>query len=122
MAQTFACEFDSSKNTMKRYLPDSIIKDLENIVYNDDKFDSEIWAEIVYNYASSWAKMKNDSEKYLLLDSLKTLWIGRFVRYAEIVKDMDVNGAEKVIQRQAEIFEEKYDYLRSIYEDMIVPT
>jgi len=122
MQETFACEFDNSKNTMRRYLPESIIKGLENIIIDEEKFDSEIWAEIVYNYASSWSKMKSDSEKFLLLDSLKTLWIGRFVRYAEIVKDMDVNGAEKVIQRQAEIFEEKFDYLRSIYEDMIVPT
>jgi hypothetical protein len=122
MERTFKSEFESSKNTMKRYLPNSILKDLEAIVYKNDKFDSEIWAEIVYNYASSWTKMKSDSEKFLLLDSLKTLWIGRFVRYAEIVKDMDVNGAEKVIQRQAEIFEEKFDYLRSIYGDMIVPT
>jgi hypothetical protein len=122
MQQTFASEFESSKNTMKRYLPDSIIKDLEDIVYKGEPFDSELWAEIVYNYASSWSKLKNDSEKFLLLDTLKTLWIGRFVRYSKIVEEMDVNGAEKIIQRQAEIFEEKFDYLRSIYEDMLFPT
>jgi hypothetical protein len=122
MKKTFATEFESSKNTMKRYIPNSIIKDLETILNKNQEFDSEIWAEIVYNYASSWKNVKSDSEKFLLLDSLKTLWIGRFVSYANKVKDMDINGAEKIIQKQAEIFEEKFDYLRSIYEDLIVPT
>jgi hypothetical protein len=35
---------------------------------------------------------------------------------------MDMNEAENVIQRQAEIFEDKFEYLRSIYEDPISPT
>jgi hypothetical protein len=60
--------------------------------------------------------------KYLLLDTLKTLWIGRFVSYAIEVKDMDINEAEIVIQKQGELFEEKLDYLRSIYENSGMPT
>jgi hypothetical protein len=122
MNKNFTNQFESSKNTMKRYLTEAIVKDLEKIVYNNDVFDSELWAEIVYSYASSWKNVKSESEKFLLLDTLKTLWLGRFVSYAEQVKDMDINGAEKVIQKQAEIFEDKSDYFRSIYEDLIVPT
>ena len=122
MKKNFKEEFETSKNIMKQYLPDGIINDLENTVDNGEKFDSELWTEIVYNYAASWKNMRTDSDKYLLLDSLKTLWIGRFVSYAEEVKDMDINDAEIVIQKQAEIFEEKFDYLRSIYEDPIMPT
>lgn len=115
MKKQFKNEFLSSKNIMKQFLPESIIDDLGRIVQNKNDFDPELWAEIVYNYASAWKNMKTESEKYLLIDSLKTLWIGRFVSYAEEVKDMDMNEAEIVIQRQAEIFEEKFDYLRSIY-------
>jgi hypothetical protein len=122
MKKNFEAEFTTSKNTMKQFLPDEIISDLENIVGKNEKFDSELWAEIVYNYAASWKQITTDSDKYLLLDSLKTLWIGRFVSYAEEVKDMDINEAEIVIQKQAEIFEEKFDYLRSIYENPIMPT
>ena len=48
---------------------------------------------------------------------MKTLWIGRFVDYAIEAKDMNMNEAEKVIQKQAEVFEEKFDYLKSIYKD-----
>ena len=122
MKEKFKKEFETSKNIMKQYLPPDILKDLENIVDNGNSFDCEIWTEIVYNYAASWKNMRTDSDKYLLLDSLKTLWLGRFVSYANDVEDMDINDAEIVIQKQAEVFEEKFDYLRSIYEDPIMPT
>jgi hypothetical protein len=107
---------------MKSYLPDSIMNDLDKIVNNNESFDSELWAEVVYNYATAWKNTKSKSDKYLLLDTLKTLWIGRFVCYVIEVKDMDMNEAETVIQKQAELFEEKFDYLRSIYEDPMMPT
>ena len=87
----------------------------ETIATNSERFDSELWAEIVYNYATAFKNVNGESEKYKLLDSLKTLWIGRFVSYAIEAKDMDMNEAEKIIQRQAEVFEDKFDYLRSIY-------
>ena len=104
---------------MKQFLPGDIIADLENIVKNNENFDSELWTEIVYNYAADYKNFESESDRYLLLDSLKTLWIGRFVSYAIEVKDMDINEAEHVIQKQAEVFEEKFDYLRSIYENKI---
>jgi len=122
MNNNFKKEFETSKNIMKQYLPQSILEELENIVKNEHNFDSELWCEIVYSYASSWKHVSTDSDKYLLLDSLKTLWIGRFVSYAKEVKDMDINEAEKIIQKQAELFEEKFEYLQSIYEDPLMPT
>jgi cell fate (sporulation/competence/biofilm development) regulator YmcA (YheA/YmcA/DUF963 family) len=100
---------------MRKILPKDIVTDLEKITKNIKNFDSELWAEIVYNYAAAYKNIKNEEDKYKLLDSLKTLWIGRFVSYAIEVKHYDMNEAEKVIQKQAEIFEEKIDYLKSIY-------
>jgi hypothetical protein len=122
MKKSFINEFENSKNTMKQYLPESIIQELERIINKGTNFDTELWTEIVYNYATAWKHVNSESEKYLLLDTLKTLWIGRFVSYANEVKNMDMNQAEMVIQKQAEIFEEKFDYLRSIYEEPIMPT
>ena len=122
MKKSFKQDFEQSKNTMKKFLPMSIINELENLVKKDGNFDSDLWTEIVYNYAAAWKHVNTESEKYLLLDTLKTLWIGRFTNYATQVKDMNINEAEIVIQKQAELFEEKIDYLRSIYEDPIIPT
>ena len=115
LKKTFKSEFESSKNIIKQFLPEEIVADLGDIAKKIEKFDSELWSEIVYNYAAAYKNIKSESEKHLLLDSLKTLWIGRFVSYAIDAKDMDLNEAERAIQKQAEIFEEKIDYLRSIY-------
>lgn len=120
MKKNFEKEFNTSKNIMKHFLPESILEELENIVTNNANFDSELWAEVVYNHAAAWKNLERESDKHLLLDSLKTLWIGRFVSFATEVKDMDINDAEKIIQKQAEIFEEKFDYLRSAYENTVV--
>ena len=122
MKKNFISEFKKSKNVMSQYLSDNAIKNLEGIVEGGKDFNSELWVEIVYNYAASWKRTQTESDKYLLLDSLKTLWLGRFVSYAKEVEDMDINDAEKVIQRQAELFEEKFDYLSSIYKEYVVPT
>ena len=101
---------------MGHYLPEEIMRDLVNLVDNGGIIDPELWVEIVYNYAAAYKKTEREADKYLLLDSLKTLWIGRFVSYADETKDMDINEAEKVLQKQAEVFEEKFDYLRSVYQ------
>jgi hypothetical protein len=117
MKKRFDSEFISIKNTMKNFLPNSIVLELEKIISNNKNIDPELWSEIVYNYAASWKNIKCEADRHLLLHSLKTLWIGRVISYANEVKDMEINEAEIVIQKQAEIFEEKIDYLRSIYED-----
>jgi hypothetical protein len=122
MEKNFIKEFKSSKNMMKKYLPESILEDLEKILKNKNSIDPELWAEIVYNYASAWRNIINESEKNKILDYLRILWIGRFVSYAKEVKNMDIHEAEIVIQKQAEVFEEKFNYLRSIYTDMVTPT
>ena len=100
---------------MRHFLPSEILTDLENIVKNDGTFDSDLWVEVVYNYAAAYKHTEREPDKYLLLDSLKTLWIGRFVSYCIETEDMDVNEAETVLQKQAEVFEEKFNYLASIY-------
>ncbi len=76
----------------------------------------------MYNYAASWKNVESETDKYKLIDSLKTLWLGRFVSYATEVQDMDINGAEKIIQEQAQIFEKNFDYLKSIYNKPITTT
>lgn len=111
---SFVEEYNSKKDHMRQVLNDDIMTDLEHVVNNHGSIDSDLWAEIVYSYAAAY-KNTNESDKHNILDSLKTLWIGRFVSYAIETRDMDINGAETVLQKQAEVFEEKFNYLVSIY-------
>ena len=115
MKKSFEMEFKASKEIILKYLPEDSVRCLENIVNNQGTLNSELWAEIVYNYAAAYKNVNSEEEAYTLLDSLKTLWIGRFVSYATETKDMDINEAEQVIQKQAEVFEDKFDYIRSIF-------
>ncbi|HEX17047.1 MAG TPA: glycosyl transferase family 2 [Thermoplasmatales archaeon] len=97
------------------YLPDELDRRLERASRDVSKFDADLWSKIVYNFSASYKLLEKDSDKFLLLEALKPLWLGRFASYAIEVKDMDVNSAEEVIQEQARIFEENFDYLLSIY-------
>ncbi|MEF8848179.1 MAG: glycosyl transferase family 2 [Candidatus Thermoplasmatota archaeon] len=112
MEKSFQTEYHKSKQKISEILDDDLMKKLESIVNENQDFDPESWCRMVYNYASYYKKVKNDKkEKYFFLDTLKTLWLGRFVSYAKKVEDMDINQAEKVIQRQAKIFEDNFDLL-----------
>ena len=116
LQKSFTQEYESVRGAMNQILPSEIMDNLDQIVRDASHiFDAELWAEIVYNYAAAYKRAGNEAERYTLLDSLKTLWIGRFVRYAIETQDMDINEAEKILQKQAEVFEQKLNYLRSIY-------
>lgn len=115
MKLSFEKEFAQNKDIIKQYLPDSVASAVEKVIRSGNGIDAELWAEVVYNYAAAYKDANSEPEKYLLLDSLKTLWIGRFVSYAVHTKEMDINQAETVLQQQAETFEDKFDYLVSIY-------
>ena len=117
MEKSFKNEYKNVIKSIKEILPNDLISDLDNKINNNLDLNSELWAEIVYNYAAAYKKIEeNDEEsKYRILDSLKTLWLGRFVSYVKQVQNMDINDAEKIIQEQAEIFENKIEYLKSIY-------
>ena len=115
LKKTYRTEYQSIKSKLQKILPRDIIEELNTINDNYTSFDPELWAEIVYNYAAAYKSAKNIEQKNLLINTLKTLWIGRFVSYAIETKKMDINEAEKILQKQAVIFEQKLDYLRGIY-------
>ena len=115
MRKSFEREYLTIKQDLRNYLPDNLIASVENTIGDGISFNEDLWSKIVYHYAAAYKNLHDEGEKYQLLDSLKTLWLGRFVRYAEQVKDMDINEAEWFIQRQAEVFEKNFDYLKSIY-------
>lgn len=115
MQKSFKTEYASVKKTIQKILSDNIMVELDTIIKNDINLDENLWVKIVYNFASYYKRIKIPSDQYNLIDSLKTLWIGRFVSYAIETKDMDINEAESVIEKQAEVFEDNIDYLKSIY-------
>jgi len=117
MEKSFHREYHSIKEKIAQYVPNEIATELDHIVNNGNDFNADLWAKIVYHFTTSYKHLNDESNVYSLLDSLKTLWIGRFVSYARHVEHMDMNGAEKVIQDQAKVFEKQFEYLKNIYQD-----
>ena len=115
MKDSFINEFRSAKQKIQEFISINLFQSVEQIVENGHQFDAALWAKIVYQYASAYKRLDDQVQKYMLLDTLKTLWLGRFVSYAEHVRDLDLNEAEQIIQKQADTFEEHMDYLRDIY-------
>jgi glycosyltransferase involved in cell wall biosynthesis len=114
LISSFQKEYVERKEIISSVLNKEMVQDLDDIIADPERFDSELWAEIVYNFAAVF-KNASEDQKMLLLDALKPLWLGRFVSYALETRDMDINQAETVLQKQAEVFEEKFSYLLSIY-------
>jgi len=119
LKKSYQSEFLSNKNEISNFLPSELYHQLDHVISNGNPFTSDLWVKIVYHYAAAYKTITDETAKYHLLDSLKTLWIGRFVSYALEVQDMDINQAEQVIQRQAELFENQFTYLKNLYENTI---
>ena len=119
MKNTYESEYSSNREIIKKYVSHDIANRLDSIFFNKEKIDSELWAKIVYHFATAYKSAEGEMQKYQILNSLKTLWIGRFVSYAIEVEDVDINGAERVIQSQARIFEKQFEYMKRIYENNI---
>ena len=111
---SFQKEYEEKKYVITSVLNKDMLMDLDHIVADPQSFDSELWAEIVYNFTAAY-KNASEERRLDLIDALKPLWLGRFVSYAIETHDMDINQAETVLQKQAEVFEEKFNYLLSIY-------
>jgi hypothetical protein len=108
LKKTFKQEYVPTYKIMKNYLPQNIVKELEPLGRKIEKFTMDLWAESVYHFAIAYKRLKRKQERYVLLDTLKTLWFGRFVSFVTETSDMDINAAEGIIQKQARVFEEKF--------------
>jgi hypothetical protein len=111
----FEKEYKASEEIIKSVLPPRLMKRVAYVVKKIENFDAEMWVEVVYNFAAFYKKAEKETERNVALDALKTLWLGRFLSYAIETKDMDWNEAEEIIQEQARVFEDKIEYLLSIY-------
>jgi len=107
--------FDSFYRQILDHTNYSALKDIadETIANNRNhlnfKFSSELWAKILYDFAFIFQTWNRNRRR--LVDIMTPLYFGRTAAYCLEVKDMTDEEAEKIVQAQAEKFEELKDYL-----------
>jgi glycosyltransferase involved in cell wall biosynthesis len=74
----------------------------------------EDWAKIVYDFASTFHKWKRDRGK--LVEIMRPLYYARVASFINRTKEMTTKEAEKIIEEQAQIFEESKPYLLKIWD------
>ena len=84
----------------------SLIKNKKD---EDFLMPTEDWAKIVYDFAATFHKWKRDRGK--LVEIMRPLYYARVASFINRTKDMTTQEAEKIIEDQAQIFENLKPYL-----------
>ncbi|MDR4505051.1 MAG: glycosyltransferase [Candidatus Scalindua sp.] len=77
-------------------------------------FPADLWAKILYNFAFTYQTWSRNRKK--LVDIMVPLYFGRTSAYCHEVADLDSKEAEKVVENQAKVFEDRKSALIKKYE------
>ncbi|MEW6379660.1 MAG: glucosyl-3-phosphoglycerate synthase [bacterium] len=73
-------------------------------------FSAELWAEVVYDFLSSYL-VKPADQRTNLIEALTPLHFGRLASFVIETGDMEIEQAEQVIEQQAKSFEHQKPHL-----------
>lgn len=72
-------------------------------------FPDQLWAKIVYDFAFIYQTWSRNRRR--LVDIIAPLYFGKVGSFCQQVADMDSEEAEKVIEKEAQVFEKLKSYL-----------
>jgi len=107
--------FDHFKALYQQFLAHENYTQLTKVVRaakeaDSSLFDSELWTKILYDVAFVYQTWSRNRRR--LVDTITPLYFGRTAAYCEEVAEMDWEGAEGVVEAQAEEFERLKGYLK----------
>ena len=110
--------FQMFKHTYKKVLDPELMRDLEILHVKEGyfEFQNEYWAKCVYSFAAAFREEKNSEKRNNLLDALRILWRGKLASFIFETVELDTEGAEKKIEKEADVFEELKPYLLDMYQ------
>jgi hypothetical protein len=73
------------------------------------RFEPNLWARIVYDFAYSYLRWSRD--RYKLVEIMTPIYYGRIASFIVETAAMTTDEAGGVVERQAEVFEEEKSYL-----------
>jgi glycosyltransferase involved in cell wall biosynthesis len=92
-----------SKEDMK------VIRELKKAKPGEFSFEMDLWARIVYDFASTFHKWSKDKVK--LVNTMTPLYYAQVASFLNLTEDMSNAEAEQVIEKYAQRFEDLKPYL-----------
>ncbi len=112
MIRLFRQEYEECRGVIRSHLEKGLFEKLAKGINEKVVIDADLWSKSVYSLAAAY---KREEQKLPIINALRTLWLGRFITYAEETKDLGVQETERVLEDQARTFEENRDYLISLF-------
>jgi len=69
-----------------------------------DRIEDTAWARIVYEFLLAAKKRPDETQRYV--GALVPLYFARVASFIEEARDLDTEGAERLVERQASTFED----------------
>jgi len=82
-------------------------------------FHTEVWVKLLYELAAKHHHLADHRMK--LLTVMTPLYLGRVASFITRTRDMDSQGAEDVVEEQAEVFEALKPYLVELWRQQANP-
>lgn len=100
----------------RQILPEDVLEQIMQIRDSDStafSFPAEVWVKCVYAFAVAYNTSGIKPNE--VVDSLTPLYFGRTAGFVRETEKMDSKGAEAVIERLAELFEQEKPYLLTLW-------
>ena len=106
-------EFENSRSILEASLEPENYRRLEKM-YTSGKLSigMDLWTKIVYDLMYAYDTTENNSQ---LIEAMKSLYFGRAASFYRQTMELDHQGSEELIQRQAKYFFRKRNYLIQKY-------
>lgn len=90
---------------------DQLKKRVENLEKTGElDFPTELWAKIIYDFGFIYQTWSRNRRR--LVDIITPIYFGRVGAYCQEVANLDSEEAEKVVEKQAKVFEKLKPYLK----------
>lgn len=112
IALQFSEGFKHFESLWKEILAPDVYTELEKVARVDSRrmrLPAELWAKVVYDFAYTFSRWSEDRHK--LIGIMAPLYYGRALSFILETLRMDNRGMERVIEKQAEVFERLKPYL-----------
>ncbi len=110
----FKEEFKTHSDLLGQMLPQNVFKKV-CACKQQNRFDPETWAKIVYHMAAEYKLSETEKRKVLILDALHDLWLCRYAHFVLETQKMSTRQVEVLIKNQAKTFKKLMPYLKEIY-------